>query len=82
MLVAKITKKGQVTIPVEFRRKLGTDKVIVSMEGERVIIEPYKDIGGIFSKYAIKGKSIDEVMKLEKKAVEECIRKKHSYNRR
>jgi len=40
MPTAKITRKGQLTIPAEFRKKLGTDIVEIVMEGNRIIIKP------------------------------------------
>ena len=39
--VSRVTSKGQVTIPVEMRRKLGVkdgDKVVFFVEGNRIII--------------------------------------------
>ncbi len=82
MLTAKITKKGQVTIPAKFRKKLNTNIVKIKMEGGKVIIEPYRKLGGIFHKYAIKGKPIKEIMKMEKKAFVDAIKEKHNSNRR
>ncbi|NPB08237.1 MAG: AbrB/MazE/SpoVT family DNA-binding domain-containing protein [Aquificae bacterium] len=70
MPTARITKKGQLTIPAEFRKKLGTNIVEVYMEGEKIIIKPVKKLGGILHKYAIKDKPIDEVMKEEKKVAQ------------
>ncbi|MDQ7082680.1 MAG: AbrB/MazE/SpoVT family DNA-binding domain-containing protein [Aquificota bacterium] len=67
MSVAKITSKGQLTIPAEFRKKLGTDVVEIVMEGDRIIIKPVKKLGGILHKYAIKDKPIEEVMQKERK---------------
>ncbi|GAB6163101.1 hypothetical protein JCM12298_22610 [Desulfothermus naphthae] len=82
MLTVKITKKGQVTIPAKFRKKLNTDIVKIKMEGGKVIIEPYRKLGGIFHKYAIKGKSIEEIIKMEKEAFINAIKEKHNSNRR
>ncbi|RLD97317.1 MAG: AbrB/MazE/SpoVT family DNA-binding domain-containing protein [Aquificota bacterium] len=73
MPFAKITKKGQVTIPVAFRKKLGTDVVRIEMEGDRVVITPARELGGVFQKYAFRDRSIEEVMELEKKAMEEAF---------
>ncbi len=70
MPTARITKKGQLTIPAEFRKKLGTNIVEVYMEGEKIIIKPVKKLGGILHKYAIKDKPIDEVMEEEKKVAQ------------
>ncbi|MBL6752544.1 MAG: AbrB/MazE/SpoVT family DNA-binding domain-containing protein [Nevskia sp.] len=49
---AKISSKGQITLPAAMRRKLGTSRVRVSMSGDRVVIEPDTDLGGSLSRYA------------------------------
>lgn len=41
-----ITSQGQISIPAKFRHELGLDKskqALVSMEDEKIIIEPIKD---------------------------------------
>jgi|Napbiome12C3dose_1001474.scaffolds.fasta_scaffold00049_36 AbrB family looped-hinge helix DNA binding protein len=41
-----ITSQGQISIPAGFRRELGLNKgkkALVSLEGEKLIIEPVKD---------------------------------------
>lgn len=41
MELAKVTSKGQVTIPIEIRRKLGVktgDKILFVEEGDRIIM--------------------------------------------
>ena len=73
MPLAKITKKGQVTIPIDFRRRLGTDMVRIEMEGEKIVITPAKELGGVFRKYAFTGKLIEEIMETEKRAMEEAF---------
>ncbi len=82
MIVGKITKKGQITIPAKFRKKFKTNTVVIKMENDRVIIEPKKELGGVFQKYSIKDKPIDEIMKLEKEAFANAIKEKHSSDRR
>lgn len=72
-----ITSQGQISIPVVLRRKLGLDKnkkAIVSEGKGEIIIKPVKDflaLKGSLHHKAIKNKSIDEIMKLEEKAIEE-----------
>ena len=78
MLVAKITRKGQLTIPAEFRKKLGTDVVEIVMEGDKIIIKPVKKLGGILHRYAMKDKSIEEVMRREKEVIRNAFTEKHS----
>ena len=73
MPLAKITKKGQVTIPIDYRKKLGTDIVKIEMEGEKVVITPARELGGVFHKYAFTGKPIEEIMEMEKRAMEEAF---------
>ena len=73
MPLAKITKKGQVTIPIDFRRRLGTDMVRIEMEGEKIVITPAKELGGVFREYAFTGKPIEEIMEIEKRAMEEAF---------
>lgn len=78
MFTIKITKKGQITIPAKFRKKLGTDIVKIEMQGEKIIIEPIKKLGGIFSKYAIKDKSIEEIMQMEEEAAQNVFAEKYT----
>ncbi len=78
MFIAKITRKGQITIPVEFRKKLGTDVVEVEMEGEKIIIKPVRKLGGILNKYAIKIKSIEDIMQMEKEVMRNAFAEKHN----
>ncbi len=53
--LVKITSKGQVTIPKEIRELLGTDIVMFRVVKGKVLLEPVKDVGGIFKKYVKKG---------------------------
>ncbi|SFN09476.1 AbrB/MazE/SpoVT family DNA-binding domain-containing protein [Thermodesulforhabdus norvegica] len=78
MPIAKITRKGQVTIPAEIRKKLGTDLVEITMKEGEVVIKPVKKLGGVLLEYAIKGKPIEEVMKMEKEAIADAFREKHN----
>jgi len=57
--VVKVTRKGQTTIPVEVRQKLGIkegDKLLVeATEQGQVLFKPIRkleDCAGIYSKYA------------------------------
>ncbi|WP_164930902.1 AbrB/MazE/SpoVT family DNA-binding domain-containing protein [Aquifex aeolicus] len=69
MKIAKLTKKGQITIPAEYRKLLGTDIVEITYEKGKVIIKPVKKLGGILHKYATRDRSIEEIMKTEKEAI-------------
>jgi AbrB family looped-hinge helix DNA binding protein len=81
MFTAKITKKGQITIPSKFRKKLQCDTVKITMEKGKVIIEPCRKLGGIFQNYAIKDADIEEIMQMEKESIINAIKEKHGSNR-
>ena len=78
MFIAKITRKGQITIPAKLRKKLGTNVVEVEMEGEKIIIKPIKKLGGVLNKYAIKNKSIEDIMQMEKEVIRNVFAEKHN----
>ncbi len=69
MVVIKLSKKGQITIPSEYRKLLGTDLVEISYESGKIVIKPVKKLGGALKKYALKGKTIEEIMSTEKEAI-------------
>ncbi|SNR93774.1 AbrB/MazE/SpoVT family DNA-binding domain-containing protein [Desulfurobacterium atlanticum] len=70
MKIAKITSKGQITIPANIRKKLKTQFVSVELKGDTLILKPVKDAGGILSKYAIE-KSYEKIKEREEKVIEE-----------
>ncbi len=51
---AKVTSKGQVTIPKEIRDMLKTDVVEFRLVKGNVIIKPVMSVGGSLQKYAKK----------------------------
>jgi len=58
-MLAKVTSKGQVTIPIEIRKKLGIrteDKVDFILDGERVILVPVKTLRDLRGAVKAKGK--------------------------
>ncbi|MGC8678068.1 MAG: AbrB/MazE/SpoVT family DNA-binding domain-containing protein [Hydrogenobaculum sp.] len=71
--VAKITKKGQITIPAEYRKRLKYDVVEVYIDEDRIIIKPVEELGGILNRYAIKDKPIDKVMDMENSVASEVF---------
>ncbi len=77
--VVSITSQGQMTIPASMKRKLNFDnKALVKVRGKKLVVEPVGDIlklGGVFKDKALKDKSIEEIIELEKKAVVEAISK-------
>ncbi|NPB08713.1 MAG: AbrB/MazE/SpoVT family DNA-binding domain-containing protein, partial [Thermodesulfobacteria bacterium] len=50
MFTAKITSKGQVTIPASLRKRLGSDLVEIEMVGDKIIMRPIRKPGGALKK--------------------------------
>ena len=75
MAIAKLTKKGQVTIPAEYRKKLGTEVVEIIMEGNEIVIRPVRHLGGVLHKYVFKDKPIEKIMKREKEVIRDAFTK-------
>lgn len=50
--IAKITRKGQVTIPKKIRELLGSDIIEFKVHRNDIIIKPVKSIGGSLHKYS------------------------------
>jgi AbrB family looped-hinge helix DNA binding protein len=73
--VVSITSQGQITLPATIRRLFGLDKfkkVLVRAQTNQIIVEPMTDfskMAGILKSKKIK-KPIQEVIKLEEKAIE------------
>jgi AbrB family looped-hinge helix DNA binding protein len=63
-MTAKITSKGQITIPKKIRDMLKGNIVEFEVIDERVIIKPVLSIGGSMKKYAQKYKPIEEVREM------------------
>ena len=80
---ATVTSQGQITIPVEIRRKLNLDKnrrIVLKLENNTVFMEVEPDIfslEGIFKDRALKGKSIDEIIRIEEDAVAEAVAERY-----
>lgn len=76
---ATVTSQGQITIPVEIRRKLKLDKnrkIVLKLENNTIFMESEPDImqlSGSLSGHAIKNKSIDEIIRIEEDAVGEAV---------
>jgi hypothetical protein len=58
--VAKIIKKGQITIPAKYRKRL-------------IISNSSKELGGILNNYAIKDKPIEKVIDMENSVASEVF---------
>ena len=75
MPITKMTKKGQITIPAEFRKKLKSEYFSVEMEGNQIVIKPIKNLAGALRKYASKGK-----INKENEAFKEATIEKYANN--
>jgi len=62
-LTAKITSKGQVTIPKKVRDVLESNTVEFIISEDSVIVKPVKSVGGALAKYATKHVPMREVRK-------------------
>ena len=77
MRLTKITKKGQITIPAEYRKKLKADYYIIELKNNELIIKPFNSPAGSLKKYAFKEKSTEEVLNKEEKVLGETFFEKH-----
>jgi AbrB family looped-hinge helix DNA binding protein len=72
--IVSITSQGQISIPAKFRKALGLKnpgKAYVKLEQGRLVVEPIPDflqLAGELRSKAKTGKSIETIIKLEKKA--------------
>jgi len=62
-MTAKITSKGQVTIPKRVRDILESNTVEFIISDDTVIVKPVKSVGGALAKYATKHAALKEVRK-------------------
>lgn len=75
--IINITSQGQISIPAKARTLLGLSapgKVMYTVVDNKLVIEPVKDLlslGGVFKDKAMKGKSIDEIIAIENKALQD-----------
>ena len=72
---AKITQKGQVTIPRKIREKLGSNVVEFDIVNDQIIIRPLTSVAGSLSAYG-KKESIS-FKEARKKAWDEISREKY-----
>ena len=71
---AKVSSKGQITLPREARKALGTNLVRIVSENGSVRIEPVKDLAGSLAHYAKKRVAFRVA---RNKAWEAVVREKH-----
>jgi len=55
LTTAKITKKGQVTIPRKIRERLNSQIVEFAIVGNDVVMRPVKSVAGSLNSYAKRG---------------------------
>ena len=77
MYVTKITKKGQITIPAEYRKKLKSEYYVVEIKDNEIIIKPFSSPAGSLKKYAKEGKNIEKIIEEEKEAIGEAFVEKY-----
>ena len=85
-----ITSQGQITIPAHFRRVLGLQKkqkAMIIIKGDELVIKPEVDILDLEGSLAHlgkknKGKTIDEILKMEKEGVEEAVVERYQKKQR
>ena len=80
-ITAKVTSKGQITIPSRLRKRLDSRIVELEEQDGAVIIRPVRSVAGALSKYAGKGeeKSFSEI---REEAWSEVMREKRLAPRR
>ena len=72
----KITRKGQVTIPKEIRKKLNANSVYFEVQNETVIVKPVRDAAGSLSEYAGNVKPGVTMRQMKDRAWEVAVREK------
>jgi AbrB family looped-hinge helix DNA binding protein len=72
---AKITKKGQVTIPREIRKRLDTDVIEFAIQKDQTVLKPVKSVAGSLNSYA-SGK-VDSYEEVRETAWEETAKEEH-----
>jgi len=61
-VTAKITAKGQITLPRQVRKILASNTVEVEVEENgRVVLIPVRSVAGSLAGYAVEGKSLAEI---------------------
>jgi len=55
LTTAKITKKGQVTIPRKIRERLDSQVVEFAIVGDDIVMRPVKSVAGSLRSYSKKG---------------------------
>lgn len=60
-VTAKVTAKGQITLPKNAREALGSDVVEIEVEEGRVLLRPVRSLAGALRDYSREGKTLNEI---------------------
>jgi AbrB family looped-hinge helix DNA binding protein len=72
---AKITKKGQVTIPRKIREALDSQIIEFAIVGNDIVVRPVKSVAGSLSSYA--KKRVVGFKETREKAWDEAVRERY-----
>lgn len=61
LATAKITSKGQLTLPRVARNALGSTTVEIEVKGDTIVLKPVKSVAGALARYAAPGVSLQEI---------------------
>lgn len=74
--IAKITRKGQVTIPRKIREKLNSEVIEFDvMEDNNVVLRPVKSVAGSLRSYA--KRKVGSFRKIRERAWEKVVQEKY-----
>lgn len=60
-VTAKVTSKGQITLPKSAREALGSDVVEIEIEQGRVLLRPVRSMAGALRDFAREAKPLSEI---------------------
>ncbi len=60
-VTAKVTSKGQITLPKSAREALGSDVVEIEIEQGKVLLRPVRSVAGALRDYAREAKPLREI---------------------
>jgi len=72
-VTAKLTSKGQISLPSKIRRGLATDIFEVTMEGNCIVLRPVQSVAGALRQY---GKGSSDFRDVREKVWEEVVNEK------
>lgn len=60
-VTAKVTSKGQITLPKSAREALGSDVVEIEIEQGKVLLRPVRSVAGALRDYAREARPLSEI---------------------